>query len=146
MLTLGNCGDYGLNWTGQGGFDVKGAVESSGPMTLSTGGGGLPQKFENTVQSACGAPNMGTGNITYMDGPATGGGGPFTNPFSAITLASLEPYCTHGHTYVNQDIAFTDWIRRTPCSRLATLNSGRLLLERRHQLSAVPGRPSSRRA
>jgi Flp pilus assembly protein TadG len=123
LMTLGNCGSSGLSESGNGAFQINGPVESSGPLTFSTGGSAV-QNFGSTVSSACaGTPSMGSGPITYSAGPATGGGGPYTNPFSAITLASLEPYCTHGHTTVAQDLQFGDWTGPGPNS-IWTLNPG----------------------
>ena len=113
LLTLGGCGSSGLNWTGNGAFQINGPVESGGPMSFSTGGSST-QNFGGSVSSACSTPSMGSGPITYSAGSATGGGGPYTNPFSSITLASLEPYCTQGHTYSVRDLQYLDWIGTDP--------------------------------
>ena len=122
LLTLGGCGSSGLSESGNGAFEIKGPVESNGPMTFSTGGSAT-QNFESTVASACGVPNMGSGPITYSGGPPTTGG-PFANPFSSVTLASLEPYCTHGHTNIAQDIQTTDYAPGPYINGIATLTPG----------------------
>jgi hypothetical protein len=122
LLTLGGCGSSGLSESGNGAFQINGPVESNGPITFSTGGSAI-QNFGSTVSSACGVPNMGSGPITYSAGPPTGAGGPFTNPFSAITLASLQPYCNHGSTTVAQDLQYTDWTY-TGANNIWTLNPG----------------------
>ena len=66
---------------------------------------------------------MGSGPITYSGGPPTTGG-PFANPFSSVTLASLEPYCTHGHTNIAQDIQTTDYAPGPYINGIATLTPG----------------------
>jgi hypothetical protein len=122
LLTLGGCGSSGLSESGNGAFEIKGPVESNGPMTFSTGGSAV-QNFTSTVESACAVPSMGSGPITYSGGPplmAT----PPPNPFSSVTLASLEPYCTNGHTTVAQDLQTTDYYPAPYINGIATLKPG----------------------
>jgi hypothetical protein len=94
LLALGDCGTYGLNIQGVGGIQINGAVESNGPLLFSTGGGTAPQAVTGTVESAC-SVNIVSGSMAYSAGPPFVGG-PNPNPFSSVTLASLEPYCTGG--------------------------------------------------
>jgi hypothetical protein len=123
LLTLGSgCLASGLSESGNGAFEIKGPVESNGPMTFSTGGSAT-QNFTSSVESACGVPSMGSGPITYSGSPPSNGG-PFTNPFLSVTLASLEPYCTHGHTTVAQDIQTSDYAPAPYINGIATLTPG----------------------
>jgi len=121
LLTLGGCGSSGLSESGNGAFEIKGPVESNGPMTFSTGGAAT-QNFTSTVQSACAVPSMGSGPITYSGGSPSMGG-PFANPYSSVTLASLAPFCTFGNTTSQRDIQFTDWTY-TGANGIWTLNPG----------------------
>ncbi len=121
LLTLGGCGSSGLSWSGNGAFQIKGPVESNGPMSFSTGGG-LTQNFTSLVESACAVPSMGSGPITYSGGPPMQATPP-ANPYSSVTLASLEPYCTHGHTYAAQDLQTTDY-GPVDINGIATLTPG----------------------
>jgi Flp pilus assembly protein TadG len=122
LLTLGNCTSSGLTWSGNGGFDIRGPVESFGPMSFSTGGSAT-QNFSSTVESACAIPTMGTGPITYSGGPPTMAAPP-ANPFSSVTLASLEPYCTGGtSTTTFRDLQTSDYTY-TGANGIWTLNPG----------------------
>ena len=122
LLTLGGCGSSGLSWSGNGAFQIKGPVESNGPMTFSTGGS-LTQNFTSLVESACAVPSMGSGPITYSGGPPTLATPP-ANPYSSVTLASLEPYCTGGtSTTTFRDLQFSDWTY-TGANGIWTLNPG----------------------
>jgi hypothetical protein len=110
LLAIGNdCAGYGINLQGVGGIQVMGAVETNGPLVLSTGGGVAPQTVTGTVESAC-SVNIISGSMTYSAG-APFVGGTNANPFSSVTLASLEPYCTGGtSTLTPLTISFPDWI------------------------------------
>jgi Flp pilus assembly protein TadG len=99
LLALGGCASVpGFALSGNGALSIQGAVESNGPLTFSTGGVAA-QNVTGSVLSACGIPNVGSGPITFASPPAMGG--PFTDPWGSVTLASLEPLCTEGHTTVN---------------------------------------------
>jgi hypothetical protein len=121
LLALGGCGSAGLTWNGNGAFHVNGPVESNGPITYSTGGGN-PQVFNSTIDSACSTPSMGSGPITYMAG-APGVGGPYSDPFSSDTLAVLGTYCTVGDLSTARDLQFTDWTY-TGANNIWKLNGG----------------------
>jgi Flp pilus assembly protein TadG len=112
LLALGGCASVpGFALSGNGALSIQGSVESNGPLTFSTGGV-QPQNVTGNVLSACGVPNVGAGPITFSSPP--GVGGPFTDPWNTVSLASFEALClstTGTSTLVNNSnaIPFGAW-------------------------------------
>jgi hypothetical protein len=98
LLALGNCSSSpGISMSGQGKLTIQGDIQSNAPITLSTGGGSLPQTDSGSVQSQCGLPTVFSGTISYTGaGVLPAATSPFPDPFFADTPPVLETYCTGG--------------------------------------------------
>jgi hypothetical protein len=107
IVALGGCGTAGLTINGGGVLNINGIVESNGPLSYSTG----PASTTTTgaVQSACAVPSS---NGPWNNFPGGRGiGGPFANPFAAVTTAMFA--CTVGSLGSGGDIPGGRWVGTT---------------------------------
>jgi hypothetical protein len=104
ILGLGGCGSGGVTINTGFGLTFQGNVESNGPLTFSDGP--TPVTGTGFAESPCaGSPAANPAWNTFTGG--IGAGGPFTNPFAGVTLASFT--CTYGTTATPGDPTVGHW-------------------------------------
>ena len=104
LLALGGCGSQGLTITGNSAFVINGNVQSNGPLRYMTG------PTIDTTNGYARSPCVGFPTVRPND-VITGGvgtGGPYANPYAAVTAASF-PACTSGSLAAPSDPPWAAW-------------------------------------